>query len=166
MIGFIRAHGYDPGPTQRPYLAGALAGLVATLPSGLLFVAFGSLEIAAHVVLRIPISLAALAFAGAFVVAGILYGAIFQRAANDVRAGWLFGLVFGFLLWIAAPIFVIPLLGARFMASGAPATGFLVTFLAWGLFTGLLFPHVHKPLHGTLTATKRFDPSAAFELKL
>ena len=31
--GFVSAHGYDPGPSQRPYLAGAISGLLATVPA-------------------------------------------------------------------------------------------------------------------------------------
>src|SRR5690349_17564269 len=34
MVGFLGAHGYDPGPTQRPALAGASGGLLAALPNG------------------------------------------------------------------------------------------------------------------------------------
>ena len=33
MAGFLGAHGYDPGPTQRPLLAGAIVGLLATVPA-------------------------------------------------------------------------------------------------------------------------------------
>ena len=47
MIRFIRAHGADPGPTQRPLTAGLLTGLAAIVPAGAVFVAFGSFAVAA-----------------------------------------------------------------------------------------------------------------------
>ena len=35
---FLSAHGYDPGPSQRPLLAGAISGVLATAPAiGVLF---------------------------------------------------------------------------------------------------------------------------------
>ena len=33
MSGFLDAHGYDPGPSQRPLLAGAIRGVIATVPA-------------------------------------------------------------------------------------------------------------------------------------
>jgi hypothetical protein len=41
MASFLSAHGYDPGPTQRPLLAGAIAGLLATAPAIALLYALG-----------------------------------------------------------------------------------------------------------------------------
>jgi hypothetical protein len=161
MMSFIRAHGADPGPTQRPYLAGLLTGLIAVVPSAAVFVAFGSFEVAAQDVMRLPKAVSAGVLVAAFAVAGLLYGAVFQRMANDVRAGWLLGLAYGFLLWVAAPIVVLPLIGGTTMAAGLAATGFLVTFLAWGLLVGLLFPHVHRPLKGRLqSGDGRLGPDA------
>lgn len=160
MMQFIRAHGYDPGPTQRPLLAGALSALVAAPLASAVFVAFGSFQVTADEVLRLPRAGAALLFLGAFVLAGVLYGAFFRRAANDRRAGWLLGISYGFLLWIVAPIVTIPLLGAGAMAAGAAATGFLVAFLVWGLTIGLAFPYVHRPLHADLESDQSFGPDA------
>jgi len=163
-IGFIRAHGADPGPTQRPLLAGGLTGLAAILPAGAVFVAFGSFTVVARDVMRLPESLTAALLAGAFVFAGVLYGAIFRRAANDAHAGWLLGLAYGFLLWVAAPIVVLPLIRGPAMAAGVAATGFLVTFLLWGLILGVLFPWIHRPLHADLESERgdrHFGPNAA-----
>lgn len=165
MIGFVRAHGYDPGPTQRPLLAGGIAGALATVPTGAVLVAFGSFEAAAAEVLRLPLAwTAALVFAS-FILGGLLYGAFFRRAANDRRAGWLLGMAYGFVLWIAAPIVVLPLFRGPAMAGGLAATGIFVGFLAWGLVAGLLFPFVHKPLQAGVEAragrSKRFGPDAA-----
>lgn len=168
MMSFIRAHGADPGPAQRPYLAGLLTGLVAVVPSAAVFVAFGSFDVAAEDVMRLPRAVAAGVLVAAFAVAGLVYGAVFQRMANDARAGWLLGLAYGFLLWVVAPVVVLPLIGGTAMAAGLAATGFLVTFLAWGLLTGLLFPHVHQPLKGRLqSGDSGLGPNAiAFHLRV
>jgi hypothetical protein len=166
MIRFVRAHGYDPGPTQRPLLAGAITGLLATAPGALTFVGFGSFQVAADDVIRLPRAWTAGLTILAFTLAGVVYGAFFQRAANDRRAGWLLGVVYGFVLWTAAPVVVLPLIRGQAMAAGPAATGFLMTFLIWGLATGLLFPAVHRPLHRSLDGAqgdrrKHFGPDAA-----
>lgn len=150
MIGFIRAHGYIPGPTQRPLMAGALTGLLATIPAAFAFVGFGSFDIAADAVMQLPRAWTAVLVLAAFTLAGVLYGAFFQRAANDRRAGWLLGMSYSFVLWIAAPVVALPLMRGSTMAAGAAATGFFVTFLCWGLVAGLLFPYVHQPLQAHL----------------
>lgn len=150
MIAFLRAHGLDPGPLQRPILAGLISGLVASAPAGLVSVAFGSFQVAADQILRLPRSLAALLLAGAFAASGALYGLALRRAANDLRGGWLFGAAFGFVLWMAAPITVSPLLGDGLMAAGRAATGFFAAFLLWGLVAGAIFPLAHRPLRGRL----------------
>ena len=49
MAGFLSAHGYDPGPTQRPLSAGAISGVVATIPAIAILVAFGALEVEARI---------------------------------------------------------------------------------------------------------------------
>jgi hypothetical protein len=151
MIRFVRAHGYDAGPTQRPLLAGALSGALAIAPAAPVLVGLGSFQVAAHDVMRVPVPLAALAVGSAFVAAGLLYGAFFQRAANDRRAGWLLGMSYGFAIWMTAPVFILPWIGGRVMAAGLPATGFFLAFLLWGLILGVVFPFVHRPLHAQLS---------------
>jgi hypothetical protein len=159
MIGFIRAHGSDPGPTERPLLAGAVVGLLATLPAGLAFVGFGSFAVAADQVVRAPRPVTAALLLALFTAGGLVYGGVFRRAANDRRAGWMLGLAYGFLMWIAAPIVVLPLLRSDAMAAGTAADGFLVAFLLWGLTVGIAFPFVHRPLHAGLDGrSKRFGP--------
>jgi hypothetical protein len=150
MIGFLRAHGMEPGPLQRPLLAGAISGLIATIPAGAVFVAFGSFEVVADEVMRLPRGLAATIMIAAFALSGSLYGLTFQRAANDRAGGSLFGAAFGFLLWIAAPVVVLPLLGRQTMAAGLAATGFFACFLVWGAVTGAIFPYVHHPLQAKM----------------
>ena len=166
MIDFLKAHGFDPGPTQRPVMAGAVTGVIATIPAAMVFVATGSFRVLAADIFRLPAIVTAVIFAVAFIFAGGIYGLVFRRAANDRRGGWLFGLTFGFMMWITAPVVVLPLVGRPIIAAGTAAIGFLVTFLVWGLCAGLLFPYVHKPLHANLDGLPselldKLGPSAA-----
>jgi hypothetical protein len=165
MISFVQAHGYDPGPTQRPLLAGGITGVLAAIPAGVAFIGVGSFQVVADQVIRLPRSWTVALMLAAFTVAGLLYGAIFQRAANDRRAGWLLGISYGFILWVAAPLAALPLIQRPAMAGGVAATGFFVTFLLWGFATGLLVPYVHHPLHADIDdvqrrSGRRFGPEA------
>lgn len=161
MMAFLRAHGLDAGPLQRPLLAGAIAGLAATVPAGAVFVALGSFA-AADTVLRLPRPAAAAVLVAAFTASGALYGLLLQRAANDRRGGFLFGMVFAFILWMAAPVVVLPLLGGRMMAAGLAAAGFFAAFLVWGAALGALFPLVHRPLHARLENSRDGRRTGAF----
>lgn len=164
MMAFLRAHGIDPGPLQRPLLAGAITGLAAVLPAGAVLVAFGSFAVVADLVMRLPRTATAAVLAAAFTFAGLVYGLVFGRAANDRCGGWLFGAVFGFVLWTAAPVVVLPLLSGGTIAAGLAATGFLVCFLVWGVVVGTLFPFVHAPLQASLERNGRWvrlEPSGA-----
>jgi hypothetical protein len=147
-------------------MAGAISGVLATIAAGAMFVAFGVLRVAADGVLRLPLLTTAALMLAAFTLGGLLYGAIFRRAANDRRAGWLLGISYGFVLWIAAPIVVLPVVRSQAMAGGMAATGIFVGFLSWGLAVGLLFPYVHKPLQAGVEedvrrSRRRFGPDAA-----
>lgn len=150
MIGFLSAHGFDPGPTQRPLTAGLLTGAIGAVPAAAVFVVSRSFQVLTDDIFQTSYAVTALAVAAAFIASGGLYGLIFRRVANDRRGGWLFGLAFGFLVWLAAPILILPLIGHPIIAAGTPAIGFLAAFLLWGLCIGLLFPYVHKPLHANL----------------
>lgn len=155
MMGFLRAHGVDPGPLQRPILAGLLSGLVASLPAGWVFVWFGSFRVVADQVMRLPTATTAVVLLAAFTASGALYGLTFRRAANDRRGGWLFGAAFGFLLWMVAPVVVLPVIGGSVMAAGTAATGFFICFLVWGATLGAVFPLVHRPLQGRMDRVRR-----------
>src|SRR5918993_1573130 len=103
MLRMLQAHGLDAGPTQRPLLAGALAGVLAAIPALLVLAGFQSLDAPARAI-GTSAGAAGLAYAGLMLLGGVLYGWLFQRAANDPRGGWLFGLAFGFVLWMLGPV--------------------------------------------------------------
>ena len=154
MASFLGAHGYDPGPTQRPIRAGLISGLLATAPAVALLYAFGSLEVEARI---LGVSVAATLAAGALVmaVAGALYARMFGRAANDARGGWLFGMAFGFLLWTAGAVLVLPLVSGGKAPAGQAALGVFVSLVAWGAAIGALLPFVHRPLHKSIESESR-----------
>ena len=109
MADFLSVHGYDPGPSQRPLLAGAISGVLATAPAIAVLLAFGSLEVEARILGMSTLLTLCLGWA-AMAVAGAIYAQLFGRAANNVRGGWLFGMVFGFALWAGGAVLVLPIL--------------------------------------------------------
>jgi hypothetical protein len=159
MAGFLSAHGYDPGPTQRPLLAGAISGVMATIPAIAILIAFGSLEVEARILgvsdlMAVGVGLPAMAAAGA------IYARVFGRAANNRRGGWLFGMTFGFALWAAGAVMVLPLASGGMAPAGEAAIGVLLSLIAWGGALGAVHPYVHRPLHERLeTAATRIGPS-------
>jgi hypothetical protein len=163
MAGFLAAHGYDPGPSQRPFSAGAISGLLATLPAIGVLVLFGSLKVEAQI-----LGMSRIGTLGAgwlvMAIAGAAYARVFGRAANSAKCGWLFGMSFGFALWAAGAVLVLPLLSHGQTPAGPAAAGVGASLLVWGAATGVLVPFVHRPLHEDLEAgSKREDlgPSAA-----
>ena len=156
MAGFLSAHGYDPGPTQRPLLAGALAGVLATAPAVVLLHAFGSLRVEAEI---LGLSLLATIGAGwlAMAAAGAAYARLFGRAANDPRGGWLFGMAFGFALWAAGAVMVLPAASGGKAPAGLAALGLFVSLIVWGAALGAILPFVHRPLHKKIEAGARLQ---------
>src|SRR3954463_5568930 len=102
MLRILRAHGLDAGPTQRPLLAGATAGLIADIPAIALLDLFGTLGTLGPAVGIAPM-VAGLGYGTMMLLGGVLYGWLFQRAANPPGGGWLFGLALGFVLWMRGP---------------------------------------------------------------
>lgn len=154
MAGFLAAHGYDPGPAQRPFTAGAIGGVIAALPAIAVLWWFGSLEVEARILdLSIPVTLAvgfpAMAFAGA------AYARFFGRAANDRRGGWLFGMAFGFALWAAGAVLVLPLLSLGEFPAGAAAVGVALSLLVWGAGVGVAVPLIHPHLQERLESASK-----------
>jgi hypothetical protein len=163
MPGFLGSHGYEPGPTQRPLLAGAISGVIGTLPAIAILLASHALRVEAQI---LGLSEVATIGAGCVVMAlaGATYGRLFGRAANDVRGGWLFGMAFGFALWAAGAVLVLPLLSDGRAPAGEAAIGVFASLVAWGAALGIVFPFVHRPLHESIeSAAKRAEvgPSAA-----
>jgi hypothetical protein len=149
MASFLGAHGYDPGPTQRPLLAGALSGLLATAPAIALLYAFGSLQVEARI---LGVGIAATLLAGwpLMALAGAVYARLFGRAANDVRGGWLFGMAFGFVVWAAGAVMVLPIASGGKAPAGTAALGVFLSLVLWGATLGAILPFVHRPLHRKL----------------
>jgi hypothetical protein len=153
FIQYMRAHGNTPGPTQRPILAGALTALIAEIPavgmlwwSGALSSATETLSLALWVILAFHLAV--------MIVSGAIYGRVFSRAANDIRGGWLFGISYGFLIWMVGPVTVLQWLIDHPIALGVAAMGILGAHLIYGLVLGLLFPWVHKSLQCELRQLK------------
>ena len=149
MAGFLAAHGYDPGPTQRPLLAGALAGVLATVPAIAVLHLLGSLEVEARILgTSVGVTLAAGWLIMA--VAGAVYARLFGRAANEKSGGWLFGAAFGFAVWAAGAVLILPLASGGKAPAGEAALGVFISLVLWGLVLGALVPFVHRPLHADL----------------
>ncbi len=165
MLRMLQAHGLDAGPTQRPRLAGAIAGVLAAVPALSVLAGFQSLDAPARAI-GTSAGAAGLAYAGLMLLGGILYGWLFQRAANDPRGGWLFGMAFGFVLWMLGPIPLLQWLPDEPILRGYPAVGLLLAQLLWGLALGLVFPPIHRRLHAGLdhksaSETEIIGPEAA-----
>lgn len=160
---FLDAHGYDPGPSQRPLLSGAISGILATIPAIPLLFLFGSLKVEAQILGLPTIAMLGIGWC-AMAIAGAAYARFFGRAANSVHGGWLFGMSFGFAIWAAGAVLVLPLLtGGRAPAGGA-AAGAALSLIVWGIAAGILVPFVHRPLHESIEkAAKNVDvgPTAA-----
>jgi len=143
MAGFLAAHGYAPGPTQRPLLAGALAGLAATLPATALLHLLGALEVEARI---LSLSVIATIAAGwlAMAIAGALYARLYGRAANDPRTGWLAGMAFGFALWAAGAVMILPLVSGGRAPAGTAAIGVFLSLVLWGGALGMILPFIQR----------------------
>ena len=145
MNRFVRAHGYEAGPTQRPLLAGLLSAAIAEPPTLALLWIADALEPLAHAAgldLAEGVAVHVLLVLGA----GAIYGQVFQRAANDRGGGWLFGLAYGFLGWLIGPVTLLQWLKGEPAIFGMAAQAVLGAYLLWGLLIGMLFPAVHRPL--------------------
>ncbi len=133
----------DPEPLQRPRLAGGIVGIGAAFVAAALVWSTGSADPPARAIGIAPWLLVVLSIAS-LGIAGAAYGAVFQRAANDRRGGWLFGLGWGFLTWALGPITLCQWALARPVSAGWPAAILLAGHLLWGLLLGTLFPFVQS----------------------
>jgi hypothetical protein len=148
---------------QRPYLSGALSGLIGTIPSLAILHALGSLQVEA-IILGHSQLITVVAGELVMACAGAVYSRVFGRAANNVRGGWLFGMMFGFILWAAGAVMILPLASDGRIPAGVPGIGVLLSLLLWGATTGVAQPFIQRPLHESIEAASRRDalgPSAA-----
>jgi MFS family permease len=133
----------DPEPLQRPRLAGGMVGIGAAFAAAALVWATGSADPPARAIGIAPPLLVGLSIAS-LGVAGAAYGAVFLRAANDRRGGWLFGLGWGFLTWALGPITLCQWILGKPVSAGWQAAILLAGHLLWGLLLGTLFPFVQS----------------------
>jgi len=164
FIQYMRAHGNTPGPTQRPILAGAITGLIAELPAAAMLWLSGALASATEVLL-LPAWLTLVLHWAAAIVGGAIYGRVFSRAANDVQAGWLFGISYGFLIWMVGPVTILQWVLGRPLALGMAAVGVLAAHLIYGLVLGLVFPGIHRQLQTRLDDGAARTGRGAFGVK-
>jgi hypothetical protein len=153
LLRFMRAHGQEPAPGQRPRMAGALGGAGAGLVSLPVLLGTGAVASVANALSTSGLITGAMYLAMA-AVGGAVYGAVFQRAASDRRGGWLFGIGYGFLLWMVGPITLLQALLGRPLATGPAALGLLGAHLLYGLILGVLF----RPLHGLVQGERNARP--------
>lgn len=138
---FLRAHGASPGPLMRPLLTGFLASLLSGM---IVFALLGSLNeftLFTKANGRYEMLLAAMIYCSC---AGLLYGQVYRRAANDLRGGWLFGSSTGFILWMLNPLIWLPWLGREPLFVGIDAIVFLLSHVLHGALMGLLYPWLHR----------------------
>ena len=150
FMQYMRAHGNTPGPTQRPLLTGATTGFLAAVPSSLLLYYSGAAE---NVSAEYSASLWLLFcfYLGLKMLAGMIYAAVFKRAANDRKGGWLFGISYGFLIWMITPVTLWQLVAARPIVVGNAAIGLFAAHLIYGFLLGIGYPHVHRLLQKKLS---------------
>ncbi|MBI3909477.1 MAG: hypothetical protein HY320_00920 [Armatimonadetes bacterium] len=158
MVDFVRAHGNQPGPAHRPALTGALAGI----PAGLAFLAvmwpMGTPRWVMEVANLRSYTWAAALHMAVSAIVGAVYGLVLQRAAEDRGGSWLFGLAYGFLVWLVGPIAILQLL-ARMPPPHVPAALALIGgHLLYGLVLGLAYPLVHALLRPTSRWMQREAP--------
>lgn len=140
----MKAHGNVPGPTQRPVLAGAIGGALGAIPACAVLWFSGGWS-AASAFFGGSEYLLAVSF-GLLIATGAIYGRVFNRAANDWRAGWLFGISYGFLIWNLGPSAFQELILQRPVLVGTAALGMFGAHQTFGLVLGLCFPWVHRLL--------------------
>ena len=170
MPRMLQAHGLEAGPTQRPLLAGAMGGMISALPALAVLIGFRSLD-APAMATGTSVFAVGLTFTGLMLLGGVLYGWLFQRAANEPRGGWLFGLAFGFVLWMLGPVPLLQWLPEQPILRGYPAAGLLLAQLLWGLSLGVVFPPIHRRLHVSLenrpgSASRSTGPEAAAQAQV
>src|SRR5215213_6248366 len=140
---YMQAHGNSPGPTHRPILTGAIGGLLGAIASLVVQYLTSALRYEADSV-GVSLWLVAAMIAVVCAAGGIIYGAVFKRAANDASGGWLFGISYGFFIWMVGPVTVWQWVVGKPLAVGTPAIGILASHLIYGLLLGGLYPFINR----------------------
>jgi hypothetical protein len=142
---YMRAHGNAPGPTHRPYLTGVVSGALAAVPN-LLFQNWTGALTAVTESISVGLWKAVVVNVLILVIAGVIYAAIFRRAANDTGGGWLFGISYGFLTWVVGPVAIWQWTTGEPLAIGTAAMGLFGAHLVYGLVLGGLYPYINRLL--------------------
>ena len=159
FIQYMRAHGNTPGPTQRPLLTGAISGLISAIPYvGVLYISGAIRSITEGLQVNFWVGLTAACVLS--LLGGMLYAFVFKRAANDRRGGWLFGMSFGFLLWMLGPVTLWQSVTARPMATGTSAMGIFGAQVLYGLVVGAVFPLIHLIFRAQLSDISMDDKTS------
>ncbi len=148
---YMRAHGNSPGPTHRPKTAGLAAGAAAGIVAAPVLLRFGSAAAIARAVALSEWAVIAL-FLLSMAITGALYGQIFGGGANDPRGAWLFGLSYGFLLWLVGPVAFLQWVMPVPPLTGRPAMGTVIAQLVYGFALGFVYPYVHRLIQRELKA--------------
>ena len=150
FVHYLQVHGQHAGPTQRPVLAGLLSGFIAALLAlAVLYFTDGLWRLPHRIgfsvtsIIAIHITVATLE--------GAIYGLVLGRAANAKHSGWLFGLCYGYLLWIIGPVMLFELIFSIPVARYDLGIPMIASHIVYGLALGVLFPYIHPPLHKRLT---------------
>jgi hypothetical protein len=154
FMQYMRAHGNTPMPTQRPWLTGAISGLLAGIPAACLLWFSGACASVAQA-LGLNIWMMLLLDTLLLTLGGMLYAMIFKRAAHDSRGGWLFGISYGFLLWMLGPTTVWQWLNGNPLVVGYPAMGLFGAQLLYGLALGLIYPWIHLLVQAKLSGVSK-----------
>ena len=163
MATFLSAHGYDPGPSQRPLLAGAISGVLATDsgdpdPDRLRLARQSKPQI---------LGLVAAADArrsAACVDGGCRRGlrpAVRPRRQQCARRMAVRHGVRLRAVGRRARCWCCRSSAAGGRRPGPAALGVALSLLVWGLATGILVPFVHRPLHESLEKASRHRASRA-----
>jgi hypothetical protein len=95
----------------------------------------------------------------------VLYGLVFGRAANDRRGGWLFGIAYGFLLWMIGPVALLQAILAEQLVIGRAAMGVLGAHLVSGLLLDLSFRRFYTAVRRPLQRPSLERHAAVVEAK-
>jgi hypothetical protein len=123
---------------MRPRLTGILASLVSAVVVSIVLFVFEPLPLSTIVT---PAGASSYLFLS--LVAGFLYGAVYRRAANDQKGGWIFGASGGFVLWMFNPLIWLPWLGYEPVLIGRVGMAVLLLHIVHGALMGVLYPWVH-----------------------